>query len=104
MQYGKSRNICPRLCVVVDRVRVGEDAAAGDDKAAAGGRVLPLPLPGQREVGLRVHTEHLHIHIYNIIRAAMSHIRFTCTYYYILESERTHKTCGADDSSFTKTL
>jgi len=54
-----SKGAPARLGVVVDRVRVGEDAAAGDDEAAAGGRVLPLPLPGQREVGLGVHAEDL---------------------------------------------
>ena len=38
---------------------IGEDTAAADDKPAAAGAVLPLPLPRQREVGLGVHAEHL---------------------------------------------
>ena len=40
-------------------MRVGQDAPPRNDEAAAGGGVLPLPLPRQREVGLRVHAEHL---------------------------------------------
>ena len=47
------------LGVVVHTVRVGQDAAAGDDEPAAGAAELPLPLPRQAVIGLAVHAEHL---------------------------------------------
>lgn len=47
------------LRVVVDAVGVCEDAAPRDDEAAAAAAVLPLALPRQRKVGLRVDAEHL---------------------------------------------
>ena len=44
-------------------MRIGEEPAlalvAGDHEAGAGGCVLALALPGQREIGVRVHTVHL---------------------------------------------
>lgn len=48
------------LCVMLNRVGVGEHPAAPNDEAAAAGAVLALPLPRQGEVGLRVDAEHLH--------------------------------------------
>ena len=47
------------LAVVVHAVRVGEDAAARDDEAAARAAELALALPGEAVVGLAVHAEHL---------------------------------------------
>jgi hypothetical protein len=49
----------PYLCVVVHAVCVGEDAPPRDHEAAAVAAVLPLALPRQAEVGLRVDAEHL---------------------------------------------
>jgi hypothetical protein len=48
------------LGVVLHRVGIGEDTAAAKDKPTAAGTVLPLALPRQRKIGLRVHAEHLH--------------------------------------------
>ena len=45
--------------MVVHTVRVGQDAAAADDEAAASAAELPLALPRQAVVGLAVHAEHL---------------------------------------------
>lgn len=58
------------LCVVVHAVRVGQDAAALDDEAAAVGAVLPLALPWQAEVGLRVCAEHLDARLHDAVVAA----------------------------------
>eukprot|EP00467_Chlorarachnion_reptans_P013574 CAMPEP_0114494834 /NCGR_PEP_ID=MMETSP0109-20121206/4871_1 /TAXON_ID=29199 /ORGANISM="Chlorarachnion reptans, Strain CCCM449" /LENGTH=223 /DNA_ID=CAMNT_0001671913 /DNA_START=998 /DNA_END=1666 /DNA_ORIENTATION=- len=43
-----------------DPVRVAQNPPAGDDEAGARGGVLPLHLPGQREVRLRVRAVDLH--------------------------------------------
>ena len=48
------------LSEMLDGVSVGEDSPPGDDEATATRAVLPLSLPRQREVRLRVHAENLH--------------------------------------------
>ena len=46
--------------MVLHRMRIGQDPPSSDDKPTATRAVLPLPLPQQREIRLRVNAKYLH--------------------------------------------